>query len=274
MKSNLNFQLKNALYSKNFLLVSTVSIVFGVVCFFIECFQYYKQDIINIPSAYQQFFANAHSNDFFIIFSVALPFLAATAFSDSYALEYGNNFVPICLSRAGKNKYFFSKMVSVFLCGAFAVMISQIVNLFLCVCTFPLESTYLYSWDLWQADIYTVDMTEDEFLFKELYIFSPYAYFLLFILISGILSGVIAVISFEVSLFIKNRIFINSFMFVFINLSNIYFEVYEVPYSISDYMFGLTVGRTYKAFLITCLFYIALMLLMIPLALRRMKNCV
>ncbi len=276
MKKELKFQLKSAFYSKNFIIILSISILFGIICFLIKCVEYYADDIINVPSAYQQFFANVRSNDsFVVIFSIAAPFLTASAFSDSYVTDYNNLFVPICLIREGKNKYYFSKMIAVFICGAFVMIIPQLINMLLCMIAFPLESTYMYTWDLWQADIYTVDIVSDWFLFKKIYILSPYLYFFIFMLISGMLSGIIAIISFEMSFFIRNKIFVTSFMFIFINLSRILFESYMIPYNIIDCMFGLSVsGITFQSFIITCVVYLLVMILLIPFSLRRLKNCV
>lgn len=276
MKKELKFQLKSAFYSKNFILILSISILFGIICFLIKCVEYYGADIINVPSAYQQFFANVRSNDSFVaIFSIASPFLIASAFSDSYITDCNNLFVPLCLIREGKNKYYFSKLVAVFICGAFVMVIPQLINMLLCMITFPLESTYMYTWDLWQADIYTVDIVSDWFLFKNLYILSPYLYFFVFMLICGILSGIIAVISFEISFFIRNRIFVTSFMFIFINLSSIFFDSYRIPYNIINCMFGLSVsGITFKSFIITSVIYLAVMIFLIPFSLRRLKNCI
>lgn len=275
MKKELSFQLKSAFYSKNFLMILAISIIFGIVCFFIKCFECYGEDIINVPAAYQQFFTNARSNDSFVsILSVASPFLICAAFSDSYVIESNNLFVPICIIREGKNKYYFSKLIAVFICGALVMVIPQLINLVLCVCTFPLESTYMYTWDLWQADIYTIDIVNDWFLFKNLYILSPYLYFLLFILICGVLSGIIAVISYEISFFVKNKIFVVSFMFIFINLSNVFFESYMIPYNIVNCMFGLSVSTiSFESFVVTLLSYFFVMIFLVPFSLRRLKNC-
>ncbi|MCD7872357.1 MAG: hypothetical protein LUG21_03465 [Clostridiales bacterium] len=206
MKNELTFQLKSAFYSRNFIIVTSVSVLFGVICFFIKCVQCFGLDIIYIPDGYQQFFANVRSNDEFAsIFSIAAPFLVCAAFSDSYVNDYNNYFVPVCLVREGKNKYYFSKLTAVFICGAFVIMAPQLINLILCMIAFPADSTYKYTWDLWQADIYTTDISSDWFLFKGLYILSPYLYFFVFTAISGIISGLIAVISFQISFLLKTK---------------------------------------------------------------------
>ncbi len=276
MKREFLFQIKNAFYSRNFVLVSVISAIFGVVCFAIKCFSCFGQDIINIPSAYQQFFANVRSNDSLtMIFSVAAPFLIAAAFSDSYVTEKQNQYLPICIIREGRKRYYFSKLITVFLCGACVVILPQILNFVLCLIAFPLESTYLYTWDLWQADIYTVDMKNSWFLFKGLYVFSPYLYFLFFIIISGILAGIIAIISYQISFLVQNKLLVISFMFIFINLSNVLFETYQIPYNIINCMFGLSVSNiSYPSFLITCGLYLAVAIFLIPVSLRRLGNCI
>ena len=267
MKKELTFQLKSAFHSNNFIIVSSISVLFGIICFLIKCAECYQTDIINVPSAYQQFFANVRSNDTFIaIFSIACPFLIAAAFSDSYVTESNNLFTSICIIREGKNKYYFSKLITVFICGAFVVITPQLINLLLCLIAFPQESTNLYTWDLWQADIFTVDIASDWFLFKKLYIFSPYLYFFVFIMISGMISGIIAVISFEISFFVRNKIFVTSFMFIFINLTSVFFESYMIPYNIINCMFGLSVsGITFQSFVITCSIYLSVMIIFLSL---------
>lgn len=94
----------------------------------------------------------------------------------------------------------------------------QILNLLLCLVAFPLDSTNQYTWDFWQSDTYTVTITDPAFLFKGLYIISLYLYILFHMLISSIASALIAVIAFQLSFIVQNRIFVLSFMFVAVNL--------------------------------------------------------
>lgn len=140
--------------------------------------------------------------------------------------------------------------------------------------TFPNDSTNIYTWDLWQADFYTIRMDEN-FLFKDLYIFSPYIYFIVYIFISSFMCGFIAVIAYQASFFVKNKIFTISFMFVLMNLSFRYFDAKGLPYSLNEYIFGNYLGtQTYKNMILVFLFYIVLALIPTPLSLRKLKNCV
>lgn len=276
MKRELRFQLKNALSSTGFIAICVFAIVFAVVCFVISCISVYGDDIISVPAVYDRFFGNAYSNEWFvIIFSMILPFLSCCAFADSYVSDCDRNYIPICITRAGVKKYYFSKLIAVFIGGAFVILLPQIINYLLCLIAFPFSSTYEYTWDLWQADTYTFVISESYFLFKRLYIFSPYLYFFTYIIISGIAAGIIAVIGYQASFFVRNKIFAWSLMFIAINLLSILFEVYCIPMKIDDYIFGFSVGNmTYGYMALTIGIYFLLSVIPIPFALRRLKNCI
>lgn len=276
MKREIKFQVTNAFSSTSFIAMCVFAIVFAVVCFVISCISVYGDDIISVPCVYAQFFGNAHSNEWFvIIFSMVLPFVSCCAFADSYASDYYRNYVSICITRTNIKKYYFSKLIAVFVSGAFVIFLPQIINYLLCFIGFPIESTNEYTWDLWQADTYTVAIKESFFLFKRLYIFSPYLYFFVYIIISSITAGIIAVIGYQISFFIRNKIFIWSFMFMVINLADVFFETYGIPMQINKYIFGYSVGgMTYGFLFLTLGIYILLSILPIPFALRRLKNCI
>ncbi|MGN1421609.1 MAG: hypothetical protein ACI4XC_08855 [Eubacterium sp.] len=276
MKREIRFQLINAFSSTGFIAMCVFTTVFAVICFVISCISVYGDDIISVPAAYAQFFGNAHSNEWFvIIFSMILPFVSCCAFADSYVSDYERNYISICITRVGVKNYYFSKLIAVFICGVFVVFLPQIINYLMCLIAFPIESTYEYTWDLWQADTYTYVISESYFLFKRLYIFSPYLYFFTYIIISSIAAGIIAVIGYQASFFVRNKIFVWSFMFIAINLLSILFEGYCIPMKLDDYIFGFSVGNmTYGYMALTMGIYILLSVIPIPFALRRLKNCI
>lgn len=273
MKKYLKFQIKNAFCCSGFIRVLIFMTAFGVITFLIKCFSVFKADIISVPAAYEQFFFNGFNLGITSVFSIILPFAACAAFSDSYISDIKSNYLSVCITRGDLKQYFFSKMFAVFICGALVVFLPQIINYILCVLTFPLESTNIYSWDLWQADFYIYGMGEN-FLLKKLYIFSPYLYFALYVLISSFMSGVIAVIAYQASFFIKSKIFVISFMFVLMNLSLRYFEVKSIPFDLNEYIFGNYLGlQTYAKMFIVFAVYILLSLLPTPFSLKKLRNC-
>lgn len=276
MIKEIKFQINNALCSPGFISVCILMAVFSMVCFIISCITEYKTDIISVAPANAQFFFNAFYNASYTrIFSVILPFAACAAYSDSYLSDYNGNRLPICLTRTKLSDYYFSKLIAVFFCGSFVILFPQVLNYILCMIAFPMESTNEYGLDLWQSTVYVEDVFVggSYFLFKKLYIFSPYLYFIFYIIISGFVSGLIAVFAYQLSYFIKNRIFVLSFMFVAMNLSDALFT--STKFDINGYIFGCSVGgQTYLYFILTIAIYILLAALPTPFAIKRLKNCV
>lgn len=275
MRNEIRFQLKSIFSSTGFICVCIFSLLFSVVSFVITCILVYGDDILSVPAAYEQFYLNARTDSWFIlIFSMVFPFLACCAASDSYVSDYSRKYLPACITRTGLKKYYFSKQFAVFISGAFVITIPQLINYLLCVITFPGESTHLYTLDLWQSYLYIYGIAE-HFVFRNLYLFSPCLYFLVFILFSGIMAGVIAVIGLQLSFFVRNRIFAVSFMFIFMNLTARCFETYSIPLDLNDYIFGAAVGgMTYPYMFLTLAIYFALVVLPTPFAIRRLKNCI
>lgn len=272
----IKFQLNNALCSPGLISVCIAMGIFSAVCFIISCVTEYKTDIISVAPASAQFFFNAFYNASYTrVFSVILPLAACAAYSDSYLSDYNANRLPLCLARTKLPDYYFSKLIAVFFCGSFVIVFPQVLNYILCIIAFPTESTNEYGLDLWQSTVYANDVFVggSYFLFKKLYILSPYLYFILYIMISGFVSGLIAVISYQLSYFIRNRIFILSFMFVAMNLSDALLT--STKFDINGYIFGCSVGgQTYLYFILTIGIYILFAALPTPFIIKRLKNCI
>lgn len=276
MKKEIKFQLNNALCSPGFISVCIAMVIFSAVCFIISCVTEYKTDIISVAPASAQFFFNAFYNASYTrVFSVILPLAACAAYSDSYLSDYNANRLPLCLARVKLPDYYFSKLIAVFFCGSFVIVFPQVLNYILCIIAFPIESTNEYGLDLWQSTVYAKDVFVggSYFLFKRLYILSPYLYFILYIMISGFVSGLIAVIAYQLSYFIRNRIFVLSFMFVAMNLSDALLT--STKFDINGYIFGCSVGgQTYLYFILTIGIYILFAALPTPFVIKRLKNCI
>lgn len=272
MKKEINFQLKIAFASPGLLRITLLGALYGVGCFLITCFLAYNDDIIHIPAAYNQFFANGGNNFMPIIFKMILPFIACSAFTDSYLSDCSNNYIPICITRINAKKYYFSKMFAVFTAGAFVVFLPQILNYLLCLVAYPLNSTVENTLDLWQAETYTNILPN--LLFKRLYVLSPYLYFLLYIFISSFAAGIISVIAYQLSYFIKNKIFVLSFMFIVINLWSVFCEAYDMPFDILKCIIGNDITPRYFFFFLIMFIYIAAAILPTPFAIRKVKETI
>lgn len=272
MGKEIKMQLKSAFASNGFVYSCIFSVLYAVVCFLINCIIWYGSDILRVPSANQMFLFDG-SEFSGIIFSMILPFLAACGFADSFVSDYNSNYLIVNLSRTTAKRYYFSKMTAVFISAAFIIILPQIINFLFCIIAFPLNSSVVNTLDLWQADLY-VYMGSENFLFRDLYVLSPYVYFVFYIILSGIAAGIIAVINFQASSFVKNKILSLSLMFIFINLFGIYCEA-KMALDIKTYIFGFNIsGMTYEYMIITFTAYILMAVLPIPFALRKVRNCI
>lgn len=269
----LKFQLKNAFCYTGFIRVLIVMLLFGIITFVIKCAEVFGDDILSIPSAYQQFFFNGFNLSMTSVFSVILPFAVCAAFSDSYIYDLKRSFLTVSITRGSLKQYYFSKMSAVFICAGLVAFLPQAVNYLLCVIAFPIESTNIYQWDLWQADFYIYGMG-DNFLFKDLYIFSPYLYFAFYVVLSSFMSGIIAVIAYQTSFFIKSRLFVTVFMFVFLNVTFRLLEAQQKPFDLYEYIFGNYLGlQTYGKMIIILGVLIITSVFPIPFSLRKLRNC-
>lgn len=273
MKKHLAFQLNNAFVSSGFIRVSLFMVTFAIVSFALKCFSVFDSFIVKVPSAYAQFFFNGINFEYVYVFLIILPFVVCSAFSDSYVTDSKSNYIAISITRGNSKTYFFSKLIAVYICGVFVTFLPQIINYLLCLIVFPLESTNLYTWDLWQADFFISGFNE-HFFFKDLYLLSPYVYFLVYILISSLMMGFVAVTAYQASFIIKNKIFVISIMFIAMNLSFRLLDAKSITYDLNEYIIGnYTGGQVLSHMLIVFAFYIILSLVLTPVSLKRLRNC-
>lgn len=267
--------MKNMYNSPGFIMIIIFTAIYSIICFVINCIPWLGNDVINLPPAYTQYMSNGVNMLMIKIFSLIFPFLACAAFSDSYLSDFNSNNLPIILLRCDKTKYYISKLLTVFCGGFITIVFPQLLNLLLCLIAFPLESTNIYAWDLWQADTYTYIIKESFFLFRNLYIVSPYLYLLVYLMISGVAAGLVAVIAFQLSFFVHNKIFVLSVMFVSMNLTGVLYSSRGIYFDISSYMFGYNAGsQNYRDFAIVFIVYALAAFVPSFFVTKRLKNCI
>jgi hypothetical protein len=273
MKKFINYQLKNAFCSSGFIRILIFMIIFSIVSFVIKCVTVFKAEIVTVPSAYEQFFLNGINFEYVTVFEIIFPFAICAAFSDSYVSDCKSNYININIIRGNSKQYYFSKMIAVYIIGFLIMFLPQILNYVLCIITFPINSTKVYTQDLWQSDFFISSFNE-HFFYKSIYLLSPYLYFLLYIFISSIMAGFISLIAYQASYFVKNKIFVISFMFILMNLSFRILDERSITYDLNEYIFGnYTSGQVYSHMIIVFAFYIILALLPTPFALKKLRNC-
>ena len=134
-------------------------------------------------------------------FMYLFPILACISFSDSSLYERNNHLLAPLLGKMGIGRYYRSKMVAVFCGGFLPIFATQALNMGLCLIAFPLNGTQRYGWDLFQDYTYWYHVSDPHFFFQHLYLYSPYLYYLPYMLLSALVARVVCGGSLAIFLF-------------------------------------------------------------------------
>lgn len=129
-----------------------------------------------------------------------LPIIVAFPFMVAFCTERNNGNIRFVIARTGKMRYYFSKFVSCFLCGGFAVLIG--ISLFMCAMhlLFPPMSSYNMDIEIYDG----LAQQQSELVLNFRYLFSNF------------LNGAIATMpAFFLSSFCKNPYIITCIPFMF-----------------------------------------------------------
>ena len=177
-----------------------VAMAFGVlyaVGYFVAmCLRNMHLDAIAQPTPYSAY--STHGLSFTTpYFMYLFPILACISFSDSSLYERNNHLLAPLLGKMGIGRYYRSKLVAVFCGGFLPIFATQALNMGLCLIAFPLNGTQRYGWDLFQDYTYWYHVSDPHFFFQRLYLYSPYLYYLLYMLLSALVAGLFAVAAWQ-----------------------------------------------------------------------------
>ena len=121
-----------------------------------------------------------------------LPLICSFCYADSYYMERKSGYWIAVRSRLSKSAYMWKKAIVVTISSFFIAMLPFLINQLLCFAFFPLTSTY----DMFASTKGTVN-------FPNLYENMPYLNNMVYILLNGIYGGVLGLLAFAFSLYIK-----------------------------------------------------------------------
>lgn len=230
-----------------------------------------------LPAAHTLYVGNAMGLAWKYI-QLIFPFLVIFPYSMSFfeeSKEGTNLYIQV---RSGRCKYYISQLVTCFVGGFVIICIPFILNILLNSVIFPENandyiSTYDKYTDNWNGGI-TGSTTffavlSKGFMMKGVYINHPQLHNLLFAMLSAIVSGVMAMLAYAFSIFIrKGRLFIFFMMYIFFQIfsmaDSVLFDKWDevnayVCTNITAYLSNglLQVGRVYW------MFYILLVLIIL-----------
>ena len=274
MKKCLRYQMRLLVRSPGFWVAMAFGVLYAVGYFVAMCLRNMHLDAIAQPTPYSAY-ANQGLSLTAPYFLMLLPLLSCISFSDSSLYERNNHLLAPLLGKMGIGRYYRSKLVAVFCGGFFPIFATQALNMGLCLIAFPLNGTQRYGWDLFQDYTYWGIVNDPLFLFKRLYIASPYLYYFFFMMVSSFVAGLFAVAAWQFSFFVRNRIFTYTIMFLVVQgIAYLLILTPDWPLHINEYLLGYYPGgQTYVGMALCIIFYLALALLPALIVPKKLKNC-
>ncbi|MBO8170190.1 MAG: hypothetical protein H0Z35_13605 [Thermoanaerobacteraceae bacterium] len=183
---------------KEFLYVFTVSLLLMIVAFFVDLYNLFQEDIMNIPPANQLWVGfDSRIGDLFYMF--LLPLLASLAYADTYYLNNRLGVYKYILTRCHKKNYVLAKGIVVAFSGFIVIFVPLLINQLLYFIIAPLNSSKnILGWPAYMF-IETKNM-----IFANLFLNSPYLYNILYMVLAGIVGSLAALTSYAIS-FITNK---------------------------------------------------------------------
>jgi MFS family permease len=186
-------------------------------------------------SWHYQYAGNTNSNVWNMM-SILYPFIIVFPFGFSFIQDMRTGLFDYYVARAGRKKYFMSKMVVSFVGGALLILIPFLVNLLLCYMTFP----HTYYSPLGYAQQISGEYVVRETVFAakpfaSLFVNSLLLYNLLYLAMFSLFSGLVAAMAMAFSFFIRRRrilLFI-PLLIIFIPepyISSIIYNMEAIPY--------------------------------------------
>lgn len=240
MKKMLKIELKKAFFSKLFLaglgILLLLSFLSGL--YMIENWSEYNPNVINnsyksdgeitinpIIPVYTFFCAWLGGDALSLagtIFFYLLPVGAALPYAWSYHTERKCGYIKNVITRTSRKNYYIAKSIAVFSTGVIVVFISHIVNIFMVSAFIPCIKPWA-GYNLYNLVYFGT-------LWSDLFFTKPILYTLLYVLLNSLYGGLFALLSFGISIYIKNIIPIILFPFLILivegYLENMIYEKY------------------------------------------------
>jgi hypothetical protein len=209
LKSLLVLQAKHLVNRKEFKIAMTVMLLVVTVSFVECCLQFQGEDISAVPAAGYGWVGNADTMRIqsFRVFVFFLVFIVgASVFADNFYADVRDNIFVSVITRVSPFIYLLSSIIVVFLGAFFIILIPLLLSQLLAFIVFPADGTMFLGFN-WPS--YKSSVGFDSPIFPELFYNNPILQNVLFMLNISLWSGLLALLSYAVSLFVrKSRLII------------------------------------------------------------------
>lgn len=285
IKYNLNIMMRKKTFRFSF------GLVFALCVFlpFLYAFRYKGYCVAQLPAANTLYVGNAMGVAWKYI-QLLFPFLVIFPYGMSFYEEARDGTILYIQIRNGRKQYYISQLIVCFIGGFLIIAIPFIINILLNTIIFPADandyvSTYNKYTDNWIGSItgssVIFPVWSKGYLLKGMFVNHPQLYNVLFALLSGGVAGIMSMLAYAFSLFVKKgRLFIFFLVYLFFQIfsmiDSVMFNRWDetntyVCTNITMYISNglLQVGRVYWIFYIFLLFVV---LFVIKIVKRRISE--
>lgn len=193
------------LSKKNFWISFFIVTLYALASYLMNVKGYYNQDLSQFQDRRE--LVCFHECDRLIHYlKVLFPFLVVLPFSMSYFEDCERKMLGFWLRRTGKKKYYTAKAVVSFMGSFLMIAIPFFTNLLMIWFTFP-ENGNLYHGQihssLFYANVFHEETQNYLYPFISVYLYHPFLYNCIYILWMSILSGILGVVAYVSSFFIR-----------------------------------------------------------------------
>lgn len=222
-------EIRKILKRKEFKFVSILMFMAVVIDFLVNCYNYYGAPMTNVYSAHTMtVLDNISREPFRVIFVVALPLVASIIASDMYLNDTKLQINSYIITRIHKKKYIQIQALAIFIVVSFTTFFAFLLNITLCIITFPIYGSAMHGITL-PYDIIRYNDNDNTYrLFETLAFYHPYINLIFFTVMRSMIAGVFALLSYGISFLPrvnKYIVFVASF-FIYntVNIVELLFE--------------------------------------------------
>lgn len=222
-------EIRKILKRKEFKFVSILMFLAVVIDFLVNCYNFYGSPMTNIYSAHTMtVLDNISREPFRVIFVVALPLVASIIASDMYLNDTKLQINSYIITRIPKRKYIRNQALAIFIVVSFTTFFAILLNITLCIITFPIYGSAMHGIIL-PYDIIRYNDNDNTYrLFETLAFYHPYINLIFFTVMRSMIAGVFALLSYGISFLPrvnKYVVFVASF-FIYntVNIVELLFE--------------------------------------------------
>lgn len=285
VKYNLSIMVRKKTFRFSFFLVLLLCIFLP----FVYAIEYKGYSVVELPAAHTLYVGNAMGLAWKYM-QLVFPFLVIFPYSMSFFEESKEGTILYIQARSGRKQYYFSQVITCFIGGFVIIGVPFAINILLNSIIFPDNANdYISTYDIYTSNWSSCitgsstifHVISKGYMLKSLYINHPQLHNLLFALLSGVVSGIMSMLAYAFSIFIrKSRLFIFFLMYVFFQIfsmmDSVMFDNWSdvnvyVCTNITSYISNglLQMGRVYWGFYVLLAFVVLFVITVIRKRIKR-----